>query len=89
MQPSYTLEIVPLVRTDTGLRLRAEIMNAQEYDVVLRREGDFLWRRPAGTLAEAEEILVDARNEYGENLVVEGDVPLAETAADLASSLRM
>jgi hypothetical protein len=65
MQQSHNVEIVPLQRTETGLRLRAEIMNAEEYDVVLREGTKFVWRRPAASLVEASSHIADAVLEYG------------------------
>lgn len=75
MQQSYTLEIVPLQRTETGLRLRSDFMNAEEYDVVLREDGAFRWRRPADSLIEAGCLVAEAQAEYGEALTFEGEVP--------------
>ena len=77
---THSIEIVPLQCTDTGLRLRSGPQAATEYDVVARRRGkdgtQFLWRKPADTIEEAERIVADARDELGENTTVIAEMPI-------------
>ena len=78
---THSIEIVPLQCTDTGLRLRSGPQAATEYDVVARRRDkdgtEFLWRKPADTIEEAERIVADARRELGADADGIAEMPLA------------
>lgn len=78
MSPTYSLEIVPLELTDTGLRLRTRMAQAQSYDVVLRREGEggseFVSRTPAESAAEAEGVVRDLIDTLDGEVSVIGDM---------------
>lgn len=76
---THSIEIVPLHSTETGLRLRTKFRAATEYDVVARRvskgQKEFLWRRPADTIEEAQRIADEARKEFGGNIRIVGGMP--------------
>ncbi|WPY96118.1 hypothetical protein T8T21_16530 (plasmid) [Limimaricola variabilis] len=82
---THSIEIVPLHCTETGLRLRTKFRAATEYDVVARRVAkgrkEFLWRKPADTIEEAQKIADDARAEFGGTAKIIGDMPQLLAAA--------
>jgi hypothetical protein len=80
MTDTYSLEIVPLELTDTGLRLRTQMPLAQAYDVVLRREteagSEFVSRSPADSFDEAEGLARDLIVDLEGKVSVIGDIEI-------------
>lgn len=82
---THSIEIVPLQCTETGLRLRTRFRAATEYDVVARRlskgRKEFLWRKPADTIEEAQRIADEACADLGGDARIIGDMPQLMAAA--------
>lgn len=81
MSLSYSLEIVPLEHTETGLRLRTDMCSAQSYDVVLREEVEggqkFISRTPTESLEEAHALAEQTAGGLDGKVEMIGDFDLA------------